>query len=282
MLREPVAVLGASGMLGRAVSEALVSGSISHVGLARENVDLRALGDLARSIPRGTGTVINCAAWTNVDAAEAHEDEATLANGHAVGQLAAHCRSIGAVLVHYSSDYVFNGRASAPYAIDHPRAPLNAYGRSKALGERQLEQSGCEHLLLRTSWVYAPWGKNFVRTIVGLAKKRPSLRVVNDQLGRPSSAEQIARVSLALLASGAHGTYHVSDDGDCTWFDFARAAIGELALPCVVEPCTSAEFPSPAVRPSYSVLDLSATVERIGPLVPWRESLRDVLGRLEG
>lgn len=281
MLSAPVVVLGASGMLGRASCEALGRQAISYTPVTRASVDLAALGDLRQSIPSGTGTVINCAAWTNVDAAEAHEPEATEVNGHAVGKLAAHCRAIGAVLVHYSTDYVFAGQASAPYPVDYPRAPLNAYGRSKARGEVLLEQSGCEYLLLRTSWVYAPWGKNFVRTITGLGRQRPSLRVVSDQLGRPSSAEQIARVSSALLASGARGIYHVSDDGECSWFELASAAIAGLNLSCTVEPCSSAEFPSPAVRPSYSVLELSKTVERVGALVHWRDSLKDVLGRLE-
>ena len=268
-------------MLGRAICEAFGRQGISYTPITRERVDLGALGDLRQAILPGTDTVINCAAWTNVDAAEAHEAEATEVNGQAVGKLAAHCRAIGAVLVHYSTDYVFAGRASAPYPVDYPRAPLNAYGRSKAQGEVLLEQSGCEYLLLRTSWVYAPWGKNFVRTITGLARQRPSLRVVHDQLGRPSSAEQIARVSSALLSSGARGIYHVSDDGECSWFEFASAAISGLGLSCTVQPCSSAEFPSPAVRPSYSVLDVSKTVARVGALVHWRDSLNDVLARLE-
>jgi dTDP-4-dehydrorhamnose reductase len=185
------------------------------------------------------------------------------------------------VLVHYSTDYVFEGHAREPYAVTHPRAPLNAYGRSKALGESLLEQSGVEHLLIRTSWVYAPWGKNFVRTILGLARKRPTLKVVNDQLGRPSSAEQIARVSLSLLESESLGTFHVTDAGECTWFELAQAAIESAGLPCEIQPCTSAEFPSPTQRPSYSVLDLAETSARVGPLVDWRDSLRDVVRRLD-
>ncbi len=281
MLAEPVVVLGASGMLGRATCEALDARGVRHVRFTRSEVDLAALSGLEQRIPAGTGSVINCAAWTNVDAAEAHEEQASQVNGHAVGALARHCKSIGAALVHFSTDYVFDGRAAAPYAVDHPRAPINAYGRSKALGEHELEASGCQYLLVRTSWVYAPWGKNFVRTIVGLARKRPSLRVVNDQRGRPSSAEQLARTSLDLLGVGARGTYHACDGGECTWFELARAAVAELGLECVVEPCTSAEFPSPAARPGYSVLDLSTTIARVGPLVSWRDSLRDVLSRLE-
>jgi dTDP-4-dehydrorhamnose reductase len=281
MLREPFLVLGPSGMLGRAITEALARRALVYGSAPRASVDLTRFDSLVSGIPEGTRTVINCGAWTNVDAAESHEEEATRANGVGVGELARRCKAIGAVLVHYSTDYVFEGNASAPYEIGHTRAPVNAYGRSKALGESLLEQSGAAYLLLRTSWVYAPWGKNFVRTILSLAQKRPSLRVVNDQLGRPSSAEQIARVTLELLAGGALGTFHACDAGECTWFELARAAIEYAGSSCHVEPCPSAEYPSPAVRPTYSVLDLSETHARIGELVAWRDSLRDVVRRLE-
>lgn len=281
MLREPVLVLGASGMLGRAIALALEQGGLRHELATRARVDLGSVASLRTGIAQGTGTVINCAGWTNVDSAEAHEPEATLVNGNAVGELAERCKNIGALLVHYSTDYVFSGHATEPYAVDEPRAPINAYGRSKALGERLVEQAGGDHLLLRTSWVYAPWGKNFVRTIVGLARQRRTLRVVNDQLGRPSSAEQLARASLELLSAGALGTFHLSDAGQCTWFELARAAVAEAGLQCEVQPCQSSEYPSPAVRPSYSVLDLSRTEERIGALVSWQESLKSVVFRLE-
>lgn len=279
VLREPVVVLGAAGMLGRAVTSALAAGGYAHTARTRAEVDLGAFD--ARVIPEGTGTLINCAAWTNVDAAESHEAEATRINGHAVGELAQRCRQVGALMVHYSTDYVFSGQATVPYSVAEPRAPINAYGRSKALGEELLERSGGEFLLLRTSWVYAPWGKNFVRTIVGLARERPTLRVVNDQRGRPSSAEEIARVSLALCQRGARGTFHVADAGECTWFDLAKAAVAGAGLGTDVQPCTSRDFPSPARRPSYSVLDLTRTVDVVGELVPWQKSLAAVLPRLE-
>lgn len=279
-LRQPIVVLGAAGMLGRATLAELLRRNLTHRGASHAEIDLARPDSFAQGIPAGTGIVINCGGWTNVDAAESHEEEATKVNGHGVGELAAHCRAIGARLVHYSTDYVFAGQAGAPYTTDHPRAPLNAYGRSKAVGERLLEESGADYLLLRTSWVYAPWGKNFVRTISKLAGERASLSVVNDQLGRPSSAEQIARVTLELLNAAAQGTFHVSDDGQCTWFEFAQAIVANAGSSCRVEPCSSAQFPSPAVRPSYSVLDLTSTSALIGPLVPWRTSLADVMRRL--
>ena len=280
-MQGPILVLGATGMLGRAMGLALAARGVTHSVATRAEVDLSRFETLAPSIPEGTAAVINCTGWTNVDAAEAHEAEATVVNGHAIGKLAERCKQVGAVLVHYSTDYVFPGQASAPYAVDHPRAPLNAYGRSKAVGESLLEQSGAEHLLIRTSWVYAPWGKNFVRTILGLARKRPSLRVVADQLGRPSSAEQLAEVSLRLLEAGGRGTFHASDGGQCSWFELASAAVAIAGLECDVQPCASSEYPSPARRPSYSVLDLARTEALVGPCRPWRDCLASVVPRIE-
>jgi len=282
MLTGPILVLGgATGMLGRAVTAALVARGIEHDVVERDRFDLCRDETIASGIASGASVVINCTGWTNVDLAETQEEEATRINGSGVGKLAERCKQIGAVLVHYSTDYVFAGQATEPYAVDEPRVPLNAYGRSKAVGEELLERSGAEHVLIRTSWVYAPWGKNFVRTIVGAGQKRPSLRVVNDQRGRPSSAEQLAETSLRLLAAGGRGTFHASDAGECTWFEFARAAVARAGLSCQVEPCSSDEYPSPARRPSYSVLDLSRTEALIGPLVPWEESLASVVPRLE-
>jgi dTDP-4-dehydrorhamnose reductase len=282
MLTGPILVLGgASGMLGRAVTAALVARGLQHDVVERDRFDLCRDETITSGVPSGVRAVINCTGWTNVDLAETQEEEATLINGLGVGKLAERCKQVGAVLVHYSTDYVFAGQATEPYAVDQPRAPLNAYGRSKAVGEELVERSGVEHLLIRTSWVYAPWGKNFVRTIVGAAQKRPTLRVVDDQRGRPSSAEQLAETSLRLLDAGGRGTFHASDAGECTWFEFARAAIARAGLSCQVEPCSSAEYPSPARRPSYSVLDLSRTEALIGPLVPWEDSLARVVPRLE-
>jgi dTDP-4-dehydrorhamnose reductase len=188
---------------------------------------------------------------------------------------------VGAVLVNYGTDYVFNGRATSPYHANEPREPLNAYGRSKAVGEELLERSGASFLHLRTSWLYAPWGNNFVRTIAKLLHEKPSLKVVDDQRGRPTSAEHLARTTLALLDRGATGTVHATDGGECTWYAFARE-IGRLTgAPGTVESCTSAEFPRPAKRPAYSVLDITGTERLIGPMPDWKANLADVVARLE-
>src|SRR5205085_2703915 len=161
----------------------------------------------------GVRTILNCSAYTDVDGAETHEAEATAINGAGVGLLASHARRIGAVLVHFSTDYVFDGHATSPYEVDHAISPINAYGRSKAAGESAIRESGCEHLIMRTSWLYAPWAKNFVRSMVALGRSNPSLRVVDDQVGRPTSAEYLADRSLALVERGARGTFHVTDGG---------------------------------------------------------------------
>ena len=193
--------------------------------------------------------------------------------------MAERCKAVGATLLHYSTDYVFDGAATVPYPTSHPRNPVNAYGRSKALGEELVERSGVEHLLIRSSWLYAPWGKNFVLTIRELAKNRQSLRVVDDQRGRPTDSRQLAEVSLALADQGSRGIFHVTDGGDCTWFELATLVAEVVNPDCRVEPCTSDEFPRPAARPAYSILDISETEKLAGPLTHWTDRVREALAR---
>jgi len=276
-----ILVIGAGGMLGRCWAELLAARGIDHEITTLGELDITDPSAVDRFVTPGTQWVVNCAAYTLVDAAEEHEDLANEVNGHAVGRMAERCKAVGAKLLHYSTDYVFDGQATEPYATDHPRSPVNAYGQSKALGEELIERSGVEHLLVRGSWLYAPWGKNFVLTIRELSKTRQSLRVVDDQHGRPTDSRRLAEVSLALANQGSRGTFHVTDGGECTWFDLATL-IGEVINSnCQVEACTSAEFPLPAPRPGYSVLDISATENVVGPLIPWEDRVRDVLARVE-
>lgn len=280
-LREPVLLIGSGGMLGRAWRELLTSRGARPQCPDEKQLDLTS-PDLGEQIGASNAkTVINCAAWTDVDGAEEHEPEATLVNGQAVGALAKACKENGALLVHYSTDYVFDGNASSPYRVDQERDPINAYGRSKAVGERAIEDSGCEHLLIRTSWLYAPWGKNFVRTIARLVRSRPELKVVDDQRGRPTSAEHLASASLGLIEAGARGTFHATDGGECTWHGFTTEIARLLGSGCVIRACSSDEFPRPAARPGYSVLDLSATESLLGPMPSWKVNLAGVIARLE-
>jgi dTDP-4-dehydrorhamnose reductase len=277
----PILVLGADGMLGRAWMERCALAGVEARAVVRPDLDLTEPETIEAQVRGPLRAVVNCAAYTDVDGAERQEALATRINGEAVGRLVARCDALGVPLVHYSTDYVFDGaERDAPYPVDHPTDPVNAYGRSKLVGERHVRASAGPHLLIRTSWLYAPWGKNFVRTIAKYAQERDELRVVNDQRGRPTSAEQLARISLTLLEQGARGVFHGTDGGECTWFDFATAIARTVSPTCRVEPCTSEEFPRPAKRPAYSVLDIAKTEAAAGPLTPWPEALDEVLRRI--
>ncbi len=278
---QTVSVIGASGMVGRSWMGLLRSHGVHARALTRPEVDLDRLETLSHAVQDGDDLVVCAAAWTDVDGAEADEAGATRANSEGVRVLGERCREVGATLIHYSTDYVFNGRSDRPYPVDAPIDPVNAYGRSKAAGEQALRETGCEHLLIRTSWVYAPWGNNFVRTIAGLAAARPRLSVVDDQYGRPTSAEELARTSLALYLAGARGTWHASDAGECTWHGLACEIASALTLPCAIEPCGTDAYPRPATRPGYSVLDISETESLIGARTDWRIAVRRVLERLD-
>lgn len=274
-------VVGGAGMLGRAM-RAELEGHGARVGWSgRADLDIADRTAVRRAIGERHRFVVNCAAYTDVDGAEREEEQAFRVNAIGAGELAARCAETGSLLVHISTDYVFDGEREGPYPTDHPRAPKNAYGRSKAAGEEAVERAGCEHILARTSWLYAPWGRNFVRTIAALARDRQELRVVNDQRGRPSSAEGVARSVALLIASGARGPHHTTDGGECSWFELACHIVSETGSGCVVRPCATAEFPRPAARPRNSVLDLSATERLIGPMRDWREAVSDVIRRLE-
>lgn len=275
-------IVGARGMLGRALRQTLERREQPFVELDLAELDITDRAQVERVLGEHKATlVLNCAAYTQVDAAETNEELATKVNGDGARNLAHTARRLGAVLVHYSTDYVFAGDARAPYRVDEPLAPINAYGRSKAAGEQAIREVGGEYLILRTSWLYAPWAPNFVRTIYKLSKEKPSLRVVDDQRGRPTSAEHLANTTLALLAKNARGTFHVTDSGECTWFEFAREIVRLAQHDCQVEPCSTAEFPRPAKRPAYSVLDLEPTETLIGKMPDWRTNLASVMERLE-
>lgn len=252
-------ILGAGGMLAR--------------GLARERPDARSLGmkdlditdpaALARAIVPGVGVVWNAAADTRVDLAETDPSHFAV-NDHAVGEIARLCRDAGALLVHVSTDYVFDGRAGRAWREDDAVAPLNAYGLGKLGGERRALASGAEVLIVRTSWVFAPGGVNFVDTMLNLAASgKTELKVVDDQRGRPTFAPDLARALARLVAAGARGVVHFANAGETTWYGLAKEALARGGYPHVkLVPCTTAEFPRPAARPANSVLD-TTLYERI-------------------
>ncbi|HEX2730205.1 MAG TPA: dTDP-4-dehydrorhamnose reductase [Polyangiaceae bacterium] len=273
-----VLILGGAGMLASAWQRVLTARGIEHDLWARSDFDLTN-PEHGKKITADWDLVVNCAAYTKVDLAEQEVSAAMQANGTAVGELAQRVRTLGSRLVHYSTDYVFDGRATSPYPVDAPIAPQSVYGRSKALGEQLVRDSGAASLILRTSWLYAPWGANFVRTIAGLLRTKPELKVVHDQRGRPSSCVQLAERSLGLVERGLNGTYHVTDAGECTWYEFAVAIRDTLGLQTPVHPVTTSEFPRPAPRPAYSVLDTSKTDAALGPAREWRSELEQVLAQ---
>ncbi len=277
-MKERVLVLGADGMVGRSWVDLLRAEGVAHDAWNRQQFELGNPDSLQRLSEQASwGLVVNCGAYTQVDKAESDRATADQINGTAVGELAACVQSQGARLIHYSTDYVFNGKATSPYPVDAPIEPVNAYGASKALGEQLLQQSGVRALLIRTSWVYAPWGKNFVLTMARLMREKPELRVIADQRGRPTSAQQLAARSWALAQVCDTGTFHLTDSGECTWHKFATAIRDELGLSTPIAAIPTSEYPTPAARPAYSVLDLSAADARIGPAVHWRSSLASVL-----
>lgn len=276
----PVLLVSPDGMLGRAYAALLQQRGLAFEGVSWPAFDLTRPETVVPHFAAGPRTVVNCSAFTDVDGAETREAEATAINGDGVALLADQCRRTGAVLLHFSTDYVFDGHATSPYTVDHPISPVNAYGRSKAAGEQAIRESGCEHLIVRTSWLYAPWARNFVLTMLALGRDKESIRVVADQVGRPTSAQYLAERSLALVERGARGTFHVTDGGSCSWHGFASEVIARSGSHCRVDACTTDEFPRPAKRPPYSILDLSKTEALLGPSRDWRDNVADVLAQV--
>jgi dTDP-4-dehydrorhamnose reductase len=277
----PILLVGDRGMLGRAFRELLTVQGRAFTGFDLPAFDAADPAQVAALFRQPWSALINCAAYTNVDGAEVDEAAALRGNATAPRFLAEACARADVPLLHFSTDYVFAGNASAPYPVDAPVRPLGAYGRTKAAGEDAIQHSGARHVIARTSWLYAPWANNFVRTMAKLTRDKPSLKVVDDQRGRPTSAEHLAKTALALLDRGATGTFHVTDGGECTWYEFTVVIARLLGRDCVIQPCTTAEFPRPAPRPSYSVLDLGKTESLLGPMPDWRDNLASVLARLE-
>lgn len=272
-------VIGAGGMLGRDLAAILRRRGEHVTDLARGDLDVTD-GTAVRDVLRRhrPAVVVNCAAWTAVDEAEAHEDAALLVNGQGAENIAAACAASGARLMHLSTDYVFGGDGQQPYAEDDRPAPRTAYGRTKLAGElavlRLLPDTG---LVVRTAWLYGAHGPNFVATMIRLAAERPTVEVVNDQRGQPTWTVDVAHqiIALAEPAAGA-GVYHATSSGETTWFGLAREVFGLLGTdPGRIRPTTSAAYPMPAPRPAYSVLGHDRhRAAGITPIADWRDALR--------
>jgi dTDP-4-dehydrorhamnose reductase len=265
-------IIGAAGMLGRDVAAAAGRSGHDVVALARAQLDVADRAAVHKAIADARpDAVVNCAAWTDVDGAEADEAAATRINGDGAGHLA----EFAPYLVHVSSDYVFDGRGTEPYREDDPVGPLSAYGRSKLAGERAVQAASADHAIVRSSWLFGAGGRNFVDTMLRLGAERDQLRVVDDQVGCPTFTGHLADALVTIAESRTAGVLHVVGSGACSWFALARAAFEETGTTTRIEPCTTAEFPRPAPRPAYSVL--GSTRADAPTLPPWRDGLRAYL-----
>lgn len=268
-----ILILGANGMLGHDLAAAFSDLHPTLWDVAE--CDITDVSATARKIRElSPALIINAAAYTNVDGAEADEARATLINGTAVGDLARIANSVGAILAHYSTDYVFSGQKKQGYREDEPIEPLNAYGRSKAAGERLLQEQTKNFYLIRTAWLYGKHGKNFVDTMLRLAKERDSISVVNDQHGKPTWTRDLAKRTRFLFdyrADYPYGIYHLTNEGETTWFEFAKAIFENAQIQVEVRPVTSADYSTPATRPAYS----SLVNTKLPPMRSWQEALTE-------
>ena len=228
--------------------------------------------------------VVNCAAYTNVDKAEDDYATADSINNKAVGYLAVACKTVGATLIHISTDYVFKGDGNVPCREDWHTDPLGVYGITKLAGENAIKFSGCNYLIFRTAWLYSPYGNNFVKTMSRLTSERDSLKVVFDQIGTPTYAADLAFVIYKVIDArmlDRTGIYHFSNEGVCSWYDFAKEICEMSGNTCDIQPCHSDEFPSKVKRPHYSVLDKTKLKTVFGFVVPyWKDSLGKCIDRL--
>ena len=281
-----VIVTGAEGQLGRELRAASRGGAHNYVftdvcSISGEETRYLDITDAsavnAFFAAEKPDVVVNCAAYTNVDKAEDDAAAADLLNRVAVGNIARAAMDCAATVIHISTDYVFGGDGRVPYREDDAKNPLGVYGRTKLAGEQELLESGCKAIIIRTAWLYSPYGKNFVRTMMSLMSSHPEVGVVADQVGSPTCAADLATVIYGIIERGKlgyTGVYHFTDAGVVSWFDFAREICRLGGWDCAVKPLRSSEFPSKVRRPHYSVLDKSKIIETFGVEVPyWKDSL---------
>ncbi len=282
-----VLVTGAGGQLGSEMRRLGSAASNDYLFTDAAELDITDAGAIRRTMAeRRIDVVVNCAAYTDVERAEREEAAADRLNREAAGELAAAVREADATLIHISTDYVFDGTSPEPYTEESPAAPQSVYGRTKLAGEEAIRASGCKHLILRTSWLYSEYGHNFLKTMLRLTAERERLNVVFDQTGTPTYAGDLALAIFSIVEKGLYagneGTYHFSDEGACSWYDFAveiAAAVGHDK--CRIEPCRTDDYPTAARRPAYSVLDKSKLKRTFGIEIPhWRESMRYCLHRI--
>lgn len=289
-----VLVTGGSGQLGLAIREVAehsehkfiytYMNSKDHEGMVHLDItDPEEVDDIIEE--HDIDVIVNCAGYTDVERAESEEDKAFEANADAVRILAEAAKAADAVLIHLSTDYIFDGSQSEPYDEDAAPAPLGAYGRSKLAGELAVRACGVRHIIIRTSWLYSPYGRNFVKTILKKSEELPLLKVVSDQVGTPTYAGDLAEFILTLLEPGnldKTGTYNYTNEGVCSWYDLACEVCEISGNLCEVMPCATGEYPVKAARPLYSVLNKAKVKRTFGIEIPyWKDSLRYCMTKLK-
>lgn len=285
-----ILVTGGDGQLGTCLKIASENSKNNYIFTDVDDIDITD----PEAVALGVGCndfdlIVNCAAYTNVDKAEEQPEYAEKLNVEAVGYLAKAAKDNNCTLIQISTDYVFGGnQGNTPRNEDEPTNSTGVYGLTKLRGEQKIAESGCKAIIIRTAWLYSEFGKNFVKTMLNLTATKPELKVVVDQTGTPTYARDLASAIVDIIDNnkypGNEGTYHYSDEGVCSWFDFAKE-IAELSghTGCKIEPCRSSEYPSPVVRPSYSVLDKTKFKDTFHIAIPyWKDSLKICIKNLTG
>ena len=275
-----ILVTGANGQLGNEMRRLGAVSPNNYVFTDVAELDITNADAVMNAVKAASvDIIVNCAAYTNVDKAESDEATAELINATAVANLAAAMKEVGGTLFHVSTDYVFGSEGNTPRTEDMPLNPLGVYGRTKLHGEQAIIDSGCKALIFRTAWLYSEFGNNFLKTMMRLTAEKEQLNVVFDQVGTPTYAGDLALAIFSIIEAGVYegneGIYHFSNEGVCSWYDFAveiAAAAGNTN--CRINPCHSSEFPSPVTRPPYSVLDKTKIKATFDIDIPhWRESM---------
>ena len=290
-IKSKILVTGGNGQLGKELREfSSLHTGLDFVFLSREELPIHQF-ELVRNYfnTLKPAYCINCAAYTAVDKAESEKDLAFQINGEAVGVLAAVCREHNSKLIHISTDYVFNGEASYPYTENFPTDPINVYGASKLEGEKQAMELNPGSIIIRTSWLYSSLGKNFVKTMIQLMNEKDEVKVIKDQLGCPTNAADLAETIFNIIGychlqiyDWSPGIYNFSNEGIISWYDFAKAIKEITASPCDIKPISTAQYPTPAKRPAYSVLDKTKIQKTFGiKLKKWKDSLRTCISNMQ-
>ncbi len=274
-----ILVTGANGQLGNEMRYVALLSADKYIFTDVEELDITDYDEVVNmTISHKIDAIVNCAAYTNVDGAEDAEECANLINNTAVANLARAAKAVDATLIHISTDYVFDGSAHTPYTEECATNPIGVYGATKLAGERSVAESGCRYIIIRTSWLYSTWGGNFVKTMLRLTAERESLNVIFDQVGTPTYAGDLAAAIGKIITTdklNECGVYHFSNEGVCSWYDFAQHISDMSGNRCDIRPIHSDEYPAKVTRPHYSVLDKTKFKTTFSTTIPyWTESLK--------